>query len=110
MDVTMVLTERCDHQDDIRAVLQEALDETGLTDLVVQETQIRSDEEAIETKCIGSPTIRVDGLDVEYQEREPDERSSGCRYFNTTGGWKPVPEKGMIVRSLERAKERDAGE
>ncbi len=110
MDVTMVLTERCDHQDDIRAVLQEALDEAGLTDLTVQETQIRSDEEAIETKCIGSPTIRVDGLDVEYQEREPDERSSGCRYFNTTAGWKPVPEKGMIVRSLERAKERDAGE
>lgn len=110
MDVTMVLTERCDHQDDIRVVLQEALEEAGLSDLTVQETQIRSDEEAIETKCIGSPTIRVDGLDVEYQEREPDERSSGCRYFNTTAGWKPVPEKGMIVRSLERAKERDAGE
>ena len=89
---------------------QEALNEAGLSDLTVQETQIRSDEEAIETKCIGSPTIRVDGLDVEYQEREPDERSSGCRYFNTIAGWKPVPEKGMIVRSLERAKERDAGE
>lgn len=110
MEVTMVLTERCGHQDDIRAVLQEALEEAGLSDIEVQETQIRADEEAIDARCIGSPTIRVDGLDVEYQEREPDERSAGCRYFNTTAGWKPVPEKGMIVRALERAKERDAGE
>jgi hypothetical protein len=49
----------------------------------VQETVIRDDEEAIAARCIASPTIRVDGLDVEYMEREPEERSAGLRYFST---------------------------
>lgn len=109
MEVTMVLTERCPHKDAIRDVLKEALTEVGLADQPVQESTIRDDEDAIKVRCIGSPTIRVDGFDVEYMEREPDERSAGCRYFNTPAGWKPVPEKGMIVRSLQRAKEREAG-
>ena len=42
-------------------------------------------------------------------EREPDERSAGVRYFNTMAGWKPIPEKGMLVRALQRARERDQG-
>ena len=37
------------------------------------------------------------------------ERSAGLRYFNTVAGWKPVPEKGMIVRTLQKAKELEAG-
>lgn len=109
MEITMVLTERGkDHWDKVREVLKEAMAEAGV-ETEVQETIIRDDEEAIAAKCIGSPTIRINGLDVEYMEREPDERSAGLRYFNTVAGWKPVPEKGMIVRSLQKAKEMEAG-
>ena len=109
MEITMVLTERGkDHWDKVREVLKEAMAEAGV-EAEVQETIIRDDEDAIAVRCIGSPTIRVNGLDVEYMEREPDERSAGVRYFNTVAGWKPVPEKGMIVRSLQKAKELEAG-
>jgi hypothetical protein len=109
MEITMVLTERGQaHWDAVRAVLKEAMEEAGV-DVEVTESVIRDDEDAIAVRCIGSPTIRIDGFDVEYMEREPDERSAGLRYFNTPAGWKPVPEKGMIVRALARAKEREAG-
>jgi len=106
----MVLSERGQtHWEKIREVLQEAIAEAGVEGVEVQESIIRDDEQALEAKCIGSPTIRVNGFDVEYMEREPDERSAGLRYFNTMAGWKPVPEKGMIVRSLLKAKEMEAG-
>ncbi|MDA0271623.1 MAG: hypothetical protein O2798_01465 [Chloroflexi bacterium] len=109
MEVTMVLTELGKKwHDEIRKVVKEAVAEAGL-EIEVQESVIRADEESIDARCIGSPTIRVDGFDVEYMEREPEERSAGVRYFNTMAGWKPVPEKGMIVRALQRAKEREAG-
>lgn len=110
MEVTMVLTEPGKkYHDDIRKLLRETLAEAGLPDQAVKETIIRGDEEALEAKCIGSPTIRIDGYDIEYMEREPDERSIGVRYFNTMAGWKPIPEKGMLLRALKRAKERDQG-
>ncbi len=109
MDVTLVMSEQGKaHWDAARAVLQEAIAEAGLSVEVV-ETIVGSEDEARTARCIGSPTIRVNGFDVEYMEREPDERSLGQRYFNTTGGWKPVPERGMVVRALQRAHQLESG-
>ena len=62
MEITMVLTELGKKwHDEIRKVVKEAVEEAGV-DVQVQETVIRADEEAIDAKCIGSPTIRVDGF------------------------------------------------
>jgi len=109
MEVTLTLTERGqDHHEEVRALLRDALDESGLNDVEVEETTIRGDEEAIAIKCLGSPTIRINGFDVEYQEREPDETTAGVRYYNTPAGWKSIPEKGMILRAIEKAKEAEA--
>ena len=109
MEVTLTLTERgADHHEEVRALLRSALDESGLNDVAIQETTIRDDEDAIKIKCLGSPTIRINGFDVEYQEREPDETTAGVRYYNTPAGWKSIPEKGMILRALEKAKEAEA--
>ncbi|MQA00270.1 MAG: hypothetical protein GEU80_13250 [Dehalococcoidia bacterium] len=110
MEVKLILAERCGHHDEARSLIQEAFGDVGITDVEVQEKVVRTEEDALEAKCLGSPTIRVDGFDVEYQEREPDETSAGCRYFNTPAGWKPLPEKGMLVRALQRAKERAAAQ
>ena len=77
--------------------------EAGVSSTTIDETIIRSDEEAINIKCLGSPTIRINGLDIEYREREPEETTAGVRYYNTPAGWKSIPEKGLIIRALERA-------
>ena len=50
---------------------------------------------------------RVNGFDVEYAEREPDETTAGCRYYATPEGWKPLPSRGMIVRAINVARERE---
>ncbi len=110
MEVTLVVSERCAPHEEVRALVKEALDEAGLDEIAVTETEIRTDEEAIPVDCIGSPTIRVNGLDVEYLEREPDERSAGQRYFNSPAGWRKLPEKGLILRAIEQAKANEANE
>lgn len=81
----------------------------GLTGTPVREVTVRDDDEARAARCIGSPTIRVDGFDVEYVEREPAERTAACRYFNTADGWQPLPERALIVRALELGRLHDAG-
>ncbi|MBG93062.1 MAG: DUF2703 domain-containing protein [Chloroflexi bacterium] len=104
MEIKLTLTERGnDHHAAIRQLLQEAIAEAGVSSTTVDETIIRSDEEAIAIKCLGSPTIRINGLDIEYREREPEETTAGVRYYNTPAGWKSIPEKGLIIRALERA-------
>jgi hypothetical protein len=103
MKITVQFTDSCSHQDAVRDLLREAVADAGV-EVEIEESSVRTDEEAQRAKVLGSPTIRVEGLDVEYAEREPDETSNGCRYYNTPAGWKPFPEKGMIIRAIERAR------
>ena len=55
----------------------------------VSYTEVDGSEDARDKRFLGSPSIRVDGIDVEYGDREPDEYQAGTRYYNTPQGWKP---------------------
>lgn len=62
--------------------------------------EVTDSEDARDKKCFGSPTIRVNGMDVEYGEREPDEYQAGVRYYNSPAGWKPYPHAKMIANII----------
>ena len=63
-------------------------------------TEVFDSEDARAKKFLGSPSIRVDGIDVEYGEREPDEYQAGTRYYNTPEGWKPYPHAKLIANTI----------
>lgn len=69
-------------------------------------TEVEGSEDAHDKKFLGSPTIRVDGRDVEYGEREPDEYQAGTRYYNTPEGWKPYPHARMIANTIVEMQHR----
>lgn len=71
-------------------------------------TEIDGMEEAREKRFLGSPSIRVNGVDVEYGEREPDEYQSGTRYYNTPQGWKPYPHARLIANAILEQQAREA--
>ena len=70
---------------------------------------IASDDEARARRCLGSPTIRVEGLDVEYGEREPPETTAGERWYSTPEGWRRLPTAGMVGYAIREARARLAG-
>ena len=45
-------------------------------------------------------------MDIEYGPQEPEEYTSGCRYYNTLDGWKPMPPKNLIIGGIKRAQEK----
>ena len=63
-------------------------------------TEVDGSEDARDKRFLGSPSIRVDGIDVEYGEREPDEYQAGTRYYNTPQGWKPYPHARLIANTI----------
>lgn len=105
MQVSLFMTESCTHQDEARALVDEAIAETASeagVEVDLEVITVRTDEEAHDARILGSPTIRVDGHDIEYQDQEPEETHPGCRYYNTPGGWKPLPEKTLLVSAIRR--------
>ena len=103
MKITLMLTESCAHRDGARALVDDAIAETGI-DADLEVVTVRTDEEASQARVLGSPTIRVDGKDIEYGDQEPAETQPGCRYYNSPSGWKPLPDTGMVVSAIERAR------
>jgi len=90
-----------------RALVDEALQEAEVTDAEVAIVAVEGPEDARAKKSFGTPTVRVNGMDVEYAEREPEEYSNGGRFYATPEGWKPQPARGMIVRALKAAQARE---
>ena len=76
--------------------------------LEVVYTEVDGSEDAKAKKFLGSPSIRVNGIDVEYGDREPDEYQAGTRYYNTPQGWKPFPHARLIANTIleQQAKEQ----
>jgi hypothetical protein len=91
--------------DETRRIVEGAVKEAGV-DAPVTVVPVLGFEDAKEKRCFGSPTIRVDGTDIEYGDREPEEYTAGCRYYNTADGWKPVPGAGMVLRAIREAAAR----
>ncbi len=89
-------TERGDAAEE---ALRMALEATG-AEAEVTYTEVQSSEEAKEMKFLGTPSIRVNGIDVEYGDRAPEEYQMGTRYYNTPDGWKPHPHARLIANTI----------
>ena len=81
-------------------VLQEVLAEEGV-EADVERIEVVTDEEAARLGFPGSPTIRVDGVDVDAEGAGQMGTALTCRvYVLEDRRFSPVPSKAMIRRAL----------
>ena len=90
---------------DAAALIDEAVRDTG-ADAEVETRVVTSMDDAKAARCLGSPTVRVEGYDVEYGDREPPETTNGERYYGTPDGWARLPTVGMIIFAINEARAR----
>ena len=83
--------------------LKKVLAERGLNPKI-EITCVNSDEQAQDLDFIGSPTILVDGRDVDPQGRKGQSHALACRIYRLEDGrYSPLPSEQMIRKALERA-------
>jgi hypothetical protein len=83
--------------------LREALALEGLDPDCVQVREVDSEGQAASEGFIGSPTIRIDGADVQPQEQEPTGLT--CRiYMLRDGRVSPTPDPADLRDALRRAR------
>jgi hypothetical protein len=84
------------------ADLRAALDELGYADLDVALREVTSERDAAERGFIGSPTLRVDGIDV--VPPPPDEPTGlSCRVYRLRDGrYSPTPDPADLRDALRR--------
>lgn len=90
--------------------LKQALRELNLPE-DFEMINIDSDEKAKEYNFIGSPTIRINGEDLDPKARETKVTGyKGCRIYQTEEGIKGAPTVEMIKKALRQAQGKPAQE
>ena len=98
MQIDLLVVPACPNEQPVAALLRQALNEIGLTATTFDVTVIRSKAEAEQHHFVGSPTIRINGVDPFATADRPP--ALACRmYANGLG----VPDLPDIRRALKRA-------
>jgi hypothetical protein len=65
----------------------------------IREVEIKSPEEAESRRFLGSPSVRINGCDIEPGASERTDFAFGCRVYGSGG----VPPRDWLVAVLEKA-------
>jgi hypothetical protein len=74
--------------------------------VVVEPVRVDSDEEAKAKRFLGSPTLRIDGVDVDPDAGERTDYGLRCRLYRDETGLAGAPDDACIRGALRRAEER----
>jgi hypothetical protein len=98
--VELLYWDGCPSHDQALAELREVLDELGHGDLPVRTRSIDTDEQAVSEGFIGSPTIRVNGVDP-FPNADGEPARLTCRVYRLTDGrYSPTPDRGRLREAL----------
>ena len=82
--------------------LERLLGDAGVRD-GVELRRVDSEQQATDERFLGSPTVRVNGADVEAGADARTDFGMKCRLYRGASGHSPIPPDKWIVASLRRA-------
>jgi len=82
----------------------DAISEAKIEHYHIEEIEIKTEEEAVKYKFPGSPTIRVNGVDVDPNYIDNGNYGVMCRVYRIGGKFYGAPPKEVIKEALEDAR------
>ncbi|MGC9973949.1 MAG: hypothetical protein ABSC36_00985 [Gaiellaceae bacterium] len=98
--IELLYWEGCPSHPEAKALLEQVLAELGRDDQIVM-TEVRSDEEAERLHFPGSPTIRVDGRDIDSYGAAARPALTCRIYHRPDGRVSPVPSLEQLEAALK---------
>jgi hypothetical protein len=107
--IELLVIPGCPHVSAALAAITTAIHQSG-SEAEVAEIVVRSESEALALGFLGSPTVRVDGLDVEDGAAERVEPALSCRVYAVDGRFVGAPPAEWIVAALRGARVRGSSD
>lgn len=74
----------------------------------VEQRRVASDADAQRERFLGSPTLRIDGVDVDPGARDRTDYGLRCRLYPTDDGLRGAPRDAWVLDAVQRT-DRTAG-
>jgi hypothetical protein len=92
----------CPNHEAARSLLLSVLHEQEIN-VSVEDIDASDPNEANRLRFPGSPSIRIDGIDIEPGFVDPEEYTPRCRIYFTSTGMAGVPERSWVEQALAAA-------
>ena len=102
MKVELLYFDGCPSYAELLPALRELLASKGIQQ-EVELRRVETPEEAERERFLGSPTVRIDGEDVDPTAKEREEFGMECRLYRTEQGLVRTPPETWIRAALDRA-------
>lgn len=108
MKVILFHTEECPNYQETLEDLETVLNQEGVRPQV-ELIKVKNPAQAETLRFLGSPTIRVNGLDIEETRRgaQSYEFGLGCRIYRENGTLRGSPPREMIQQAIRKAQEAE---
>ena len=107
MKIELLYFDGCPSHERLYPRLERLLRETGVSD-PIEVRRVESVEAAEAERFLGSPSLRIDGEDVEPGADERNDFGLKCRLYRSAEGANGLPPDAWISAALERAKQAEA--
>jgi glutaredoxin len=101
MHIEILYFEGCPHVGETVTLVRRIARELDV-EVDIDVIEVEDDERARELDFRGSPTVRVDGKDIQPDAQEHTTVGLGCRVYTTPEGTRGVPPADMIEDALRR--------
>lgn len=102
MKIEVLYFQGCPNHHETVEQVRQALSAEGITH-IVEEIEVQDDSVAKALGFLGSPSVRVNGLDIEKNARAGQQVGFGCRTYVEDGRRSGVPSVSLIRRALMEA-------
>lgn len=102
MRIELLYIERCPGYEALRPRVDRLLAQAGVA-APVDERRVESEADARRERFLGSPTLRVDGVDVDPGAARRTDYGVRCRLYRADGGLRNTPPDAWVLAALERA-------
>jgi hypothetical protein len=103
MKVEVLFFDGCPNYESLLPHLRAMLNAGGAEDTAIDLVGVDDADAAEAERFLGSPTVRIDGEDVEPGAGGRTDFGLKCRLFATPDGLRGMPADEWVLRALERA-------
>ena len=102
MKIELLYFPGCPNYQEADALVKDALQRLAIpAEIAVYE--VTTQEDAVRLQFLGSPTIRVDGLDIDPSARTNTDFGLKCRVYRSGNRFRGIPPKELLEHAMKEA-------
>ena len=95
MKIELLYFSGCPHYEPTRELIDNAVSELGI-EPEIEEIDVEDEADATRHRFLGSPSIRVDGIDIEAGAESRSSYALSCRMYRGSG----IPPRELLIAAL----------